>query len=78
MSFVDSRLNFGLGEESVIDTLIIVWPDRKQTIKTDIKANQFLSFSKENGTQVKGNKNKEISKQIFRDVTSKLNINYKQ
>lgn len=77
MSFVDSRLNFGLGEESVIDTLIIVWPDRKQTIKTDIKANQFLSFSKENGTQVKGNKNKEISKQIFKDVTSKLNINYK-
>ena len=62
MSFIDSRLNFGLGEENVIDTLIIVWPDRKRTIKTDIKANQFLSFSEENGTLVKGNKNKEISK----------------
>ena len=45
MSFIDSRLNFGLGENNVIDTLMITWPDRKTTIRTNIQVSQFLSFS---------------------------------
>ena len=77
MSFVDPRLNFGLGKDSLVDTLTIVWPNRKRTIKTNVKANQFLSFSEKNGIQAKETKNLEISKRVFEDVTFKLNINYR-
>ena len=77
MSFVDPRLNFGLGKDSIVDTLKIVWPNGKRTIKTNVKANQFLSISEKNSIQVKETKNLEIAKQVFEDVTSKLNINYR-
>ena len=77
MSFVDSRVNFGLGKEVIIDTLTIIWPDKKRTIKTKIKANQFLSLSQENGILSKRNNFKEKPKQNFKDVTSELKLNYK-
>lgn len=77
MSFIDSRVNFGLGQESIIDTLMIIWPNRERTIKTKIEANQFLSFSQEDGILIKRKNFKKIPKQIFKDVTSKIKINYK-
>ena len=77
MSFVDSRVNFGLGKDVIIDTLTIIWPDKKRTIKTNIKANQFLSFSQEDGILSKRNNFKEKPKQIFKDVTSEVKLNYK-
>ena len=77
MSFVDSRVNFGLGKEGIIDTLMIIWPDKKRTIKTNIKANQFLSFSEGESILTKNKNLRETSKQLFKDVTSSLNINYK-
>ena len=77
MSFVDSRVNFGLGKEGIIDTLMIIWPDKKRTIKTNIKANQFLSFSEGESILTKNENLRETSKQLFKDVTSSLNINYK-
>lgn len=44
-SSVSGRLHVGLGEQTRVDSLIIVWPDgRKQRI-TDIKADQLLKVS---------------------------------
>ena len=41
-SSVDPRLNFGIGEHEVIDSIIISWPDNRLTKFTDVEANQLI------------------------------------
>ena len=42
MSSVDYKINFGLGDVAVIDSLIAQWPDGKVTIQTEVKTNQLV------------------------------------
>ena len=52
-STVDSRLNFGLGKTTKIDSVVIQWNDgRQQTIK-DAKPNQTITVKQSNATAIK-------------------------
>jgi hypothetical protein len=44
MSSVDYRLHFGLGSSTLIDSLIVNWPDGRCTIIKNVAANQFLKL----------------------------------
>ena len=44
-STVDNRLNFGLGDTQVVDSVIIRWPDLKYTLLTEVSTNQILNIS---------------------------------
>lgn len=44
-SSVDPRPHFGLGKASKIDTLTIIWPDRRYQVLADVPANQILTLS---------------------------------
>lgn len=41
----ESTLHFGLNSLTMVDSLIITWPNGNTTIKRNIKANQFLEIS---------------------------------
>jgi len=41
-SSVDQSLNFGLGEASTIDSLVVIWPNDKMQKLTGVKTNQTL------------------------------------
>ncbi len=43
MSTVESRLNFGLGEATQIDSLTVEWPEGKYTVLKEVEVNQFLT-----------------------------------
>ena len=43
-STVDSRLNFGLGKTSSIDSVVVIWNDGKETILQDVQPNQQLTI----------------------------------
>jgi hypothetical protein len=43
-SSVDPRLHFGLGASSAVDTLVVVWPDRRFQVLTDIPADRELTL----------------------------------
>ena len=43
-STVSNTLHFGLGNLTEIDSLVIMWPDGKTTLKNKIKANQTLNL----------------------------------
>jgi len=43
-SSVDPRLLFGLGNTRVIDSLIVKWPDGRNTLIRDLQPNRFLSL----------------------------------
>ncbi|HEX5830205.1 MAG TPA: VCBS repeat-containing protein, partial [Gemmatimonadaceae bacterium] len=44
-SSVDHRLHFGLGGATRVDSLVVVWPDRRYQVLTDVAANQTITLS---------------------------------
>src|SRR5207302_7348779 len=44
-SSVDPRLHFGLGASTRIDSLIVIWPDRRRQVLTDVAADQTVTLS---------------------------------
>jgi enediyne biosynthesis protein E4 len=68
-SSVDQRLHFGLGRDSVIDSLIVIWPDRRFQVLTNVRGNQRLTLSQ---TDARGEWNyqpKVSGAPLFSDVT---------
>ncbi|MGI9180856.1 MAG: FG-GAP-like repeat-containing protein [Longimicrobiaceae bacterium] len=43
-SSVDPRLHFGLGTDAVVDTLLVVWPDRRYQLLTQVAADRLLTL----------------------------------
>jgi hypothetical protein len=43
-SSVDPRLHFGVGSAKSIDSLIVVWPDRREQVLTNVGVNQVLTL----------------------------------
>lgn len=48
LSTVDTRLNFGLGKSTMIDSAVVVWPDGSVQVAFDLRANQFYTIEKTN------------------------------
>lgn len=65
MSTVDQVLTIGLGEETMIDSLLVVWPDGICHSLSQLAANQRILISKEDGVQV--NKIKRRSNPLLRE-----------
>jgi hypothetical protein len=49
-SSVSPVLHFGLGQDSIIDSLHIIWPGGKQQMLTQVKANQILSLQEKDAS----------------------------
>ena len=45
LSCVSTTLNFGLGDNKMVDSVRIIWPDQTQQILSAIKANQLLTIN---------------------------------
>ena len=43
-STVDNRLHFGLGNATIIDSIVVNWPDGRGTFLTNVAVNQFLKL----------------------------------
>ncbi|MEJ2312416.1 MAG: VCBS repeat-containing protein [Gemmatimonadales bacterium] len=46
-SSVDPRLHFGLGPAEKVDSLVIIWPDRRYQVLTDVAADRQITLSQE-------------------------------
>jgi hypothetical protein len=47
LSVNDPRPNFGLGPHREAESVIVIWPDRKKTVRRQIKADQIIQVSYE-------------------------------
>jgi hypothetical protein len=74
----DTRLHFGLDTSSIIDSLVIVWPDQKYQLLQNVKANQQLVMYQKNATAkfVYTNFFKPPLK-YFTDLTDSIQLNWK-
>ena len=51
-SSVDNRPHFGLANTNAVDSLKIIWPDQKEQVLRNVKANQFLEIKYTNAKAI--------------------------
>ena len=76
-SSVDPRLHFGLDSATRVDSLTIVWPDRRFQVLTNVAANRILTLSESDATGRYEYVHKPSVAPLFGDVTSRLAIDYR-
>jgi hypothetical protein len=75
-SGVDQRLHFGIGNTTIIDSLEIIWPDDKDQILRNVKANQLITVKNEEAGTSASKKEQAIGNTLFSDVTGQFNIDF--
>jgi enediyne biosynthesis protein E4 len=74
-SSVDPRLHFGLGDVATIDSLIVIWPDRRYQVLTNVRADQAITLRQ---TSARGRYAfVHRSRPVFEDVTAAIGIPYR-
>jgi len=78
LSTVDPRPNLGLGPLTMVDSLIVEWPDNRTTILTDVKSDQTITLSQSDAkmVQVHLTDNSKPEKPLFENITAENHINF--
>ncbi len=87
LSSVEPRLHFGLGQSKKIDSLIVIWPDRRFQILTNVSVNRALVLSQSDASgkyaypPPPGSPSRAAAATapvgFFADVSAKLGVNFK-
>ena len=75
-SSVDQDLVFGVGANTKIDSIVIVWPDGRREIKKNVLADKLLMAYQKNATGI-SEKTTTVSSSLFTDVTGSSGISYR-
>ena len=79
LSTMPLQAHFGLGNIAVIDSLIIKWPNRKEQILMNVKADQTIAVNEKNALlSYSFDRSRVDSTALFKDVTHSVNIHYVQ
>jgi len=76
-SSVDPRPHFGLGNSTQIDSLIVVWPDHRFQVLTNIPVDRLLTLSQQDAAGRYTYGSPVPVRQIFSDVTSTVGIDFR-
>ena len=74
-SSVDQQLFFGLGNDTRIDSLVVVWPDNKKQLIQNVTADKRMVLSWKNATNSDPEK-PLYRNSLFADITATAGINY--
>ena len=75
-SSVDPRLHFGLGAATRVDSLVVIWPDRRFQTLTGVAADSRLVLSQRDAAGHYGTR-AASTPGLFTDVTKELGIDYR-
>ena len=81
-SSVDPTLHFGVGRDTLIDSLIVVWPgrDARAEIRTRVRANQRVVLSQTDARasySVDPTKRRDLAAPLFTDVTAETRADFR-
>ena len=76
-SSVDSRLHFGLGTTSLIDSALIEWPEGECTVLHQIAANQFLTIENKGEAKNCQKISDEVESTVFKMINSIPGLDFK-
>ncbi|HVT05493.1 MAG TPA: VCBS repeat-containing protein [Thermoanaerobaculia bacterium] len=85
LSSVDPRLHFGLGTSNRIDSLTVIWPNRRFQTMTNLLGDTTITLSQKDATQsyqyaahpTPQRQRTSAAQPLFSDVTSKIGVNFK-
>ncbi|HEY8165676.1 MAG TPA: VCBS repeat-containing protein, partial [Gemmatimonadaceae bacterium] len=75
-SSVDPRLHFGLGTSTQVDSLQVIWPDRRYQVLSNVAADRTLTVTQDSATGRYSYQPRAV-RPLFEDVTSQLSIGFK-
>jgi enediyne biosynthesis protein E4 len=79
LSSIQNMAHFGLGQNKLIDSVVIKWPGGSMQVITNVKANQLLKVNYINATIPYYFEQKIFaSSPLFTDITDSINIPYRQ
>jgi hypothetical protein len=76
-SSVDPRLHLGLGASTRIDSLVVVWPDHRYQVLTDVPVDRVLTLSQEDAAGRYPYREESAAGPLFADVTAGLAGDFK-
>ncbi len=76
-SMVDPKIHFGLGENTLIDSLYIWWPDGKEQLMSNIQCDQLLTISHETASLSKNPRLIHEKTRIFTSRTENTHIKFR-
>jgi enediyne biosynthesis protein E4 len=76
LSSVDTKLLFGTGKTATIDSAVVIWPNQKQQVFTNLKSDSIYAIDEKNAV-VKNFVPLNKQAQLFTDVTTETGVNYK-
>jgi hypothetical protein len=77
LSSIDSRAQFGLGKTTIVDSVVIKWPNGKMQNIPNVKADQLLKVNINDAKTDYSFSHEVFAKNtLFRDVTDSVNIHY--
>ncbi len=75
-STIDHNISIGLGKATQLDSLIIVWPDGRMTLRKNLAVNQTIEFSNKDGEAPFKFIQSPSPTRIFNDVTKESLIDF--
>ena len=76
MSAVDDRLNFGIGADTSVDSLEIVWPDGSRFLEKNVSVDSFLCYHQGNDNGFQPREETKKGDILFSEVTDKLQVSH--
>jgi hypothetical protein len=75
-SSVDPRLHFGVGASTLIDSLIVVWPDHRQQALVNVAVDTAITLSQAAASDRHTYQESKGQTTLFEDVTSRTAIDF--
>jgi len=84
-SSVDTRLHFGFGKDTTLDSLMVIWPDRRVQVLTNVALNQTITLNQRDATgryrydlfPIGAPTNAKGATPLFSDITAQMRLPYK-
>ncbi|HYW49435.1 MAG TPA: CRTAC1 family protein, partial [Gemmatimonadaceae bacterium] len=68
-SSVDQRLHFGLGRDSLVDSVVVVWPDRRFQVLRQVAGNRTLVLSQDDARGRWDYAARKVTRTLLADIT---------
>jgi len=76
-SSVDPRLHFGLGPSTRVDSLTVVWPDRRYQLLTNLAVDRIMTLSQRDASGRYAYAHRDSAKPLFQDVTARTRVDFR-
>jgi hypothetical protein len=76
-SSVDPRLHFGLGSSTTIDSLTVIWPDRRHQVLTNVAVDRAITLVQDQAAKSSAPAEPSAVHALFSDVTTQTGIDFK-